>query len=218
MKPPSEDHDLIRWLDGEMDTAELAAFEVRLKQDPVLAKDAAELRALSAGIRTHLPAEMPIPHADFFNSQIQVRIAQMEADDARAKASALPRSASWFEWLRLPWLATAGAAALAVLGFVLLQPSGQPGSESAILSSYTPSSNVHARTFHDAAADATVLMLDGLDAVPAERKVSGVHAARSEWEPEVASTTLYDSHGSSLLMISSDARGNPMIWTKAPRG
>ena len=67
MKPPSEDHDLIRWLDGEMTDSEIAAFEARLKDDPLLSKEADELRALSTGIREHLPAEMRVPHADFFN-------------------------------------------------------------------------------------------------------------------------------------------------------
>jgi anti-sigma factor RsiW len=85
MKPPSEDHDLIRWLDGEMNDAERASFEARLKSDPMLAKEAEELRALSAGIQAHLPAEMKVPHADFFNSQIQVRIAQMDLDESRQK-------------------------------------------------------------------------------------------------------------------------------------
>lgn len=219
MKPPSEDHDLIRWLDGEMTAAECAAFEERLKQDPVLAKDAQELRALSAGIRAHLPASMDVPHADFFNSQIQVRIAQLETDDVRAKRLAPSAWASLFFWLRQPWLTAAGAVALAILGFVMLRPGVEgSASESSILSSYTPNSSVHARTFHDAGADATVLMLDGLDAIPAERKISGVHAVRSEWEPEVASTTLYDAHGASLLSISSDALGHPLIWSKSPRG
>ncbi len=220
MKPPSEDHDLIRWLDGEMTAAERAAFEGRLKQDPVLAKDAEELRALSAGIRAHLPATMEVPHADFFNSQIQVRMAQMENEDARASGqSATSAWASLFQWLRQPWLTAAGAVAVAILSFVMLRPGVESAAlESSILSSYTPNASVHAHTFHDAAADATVLMLDGLDAVPAERKISGVHAVRSEWEPQVASTTLYDSHGASLLSISSDALGQPIIWAKTPRG
>lgn len=218
MKPPSEDHDLIRWLDGEMTAAESAAFEERLKQDPVLAKDAQELRALSAGIRAHLPATMEVPHADFFNSQIQVRIAQLESEDARATARAPSAWAAVFQWLRQPWLTAASAVAVAVLSFVMLRP-GMEGSasESYILSSYTPNSSVHAHTFHDMDADATVLMLDGLDAVPAEKKISGVHAVRSEWEPEVASTTLYDAQGGSLLSISSDALGHPLIWSKSPR-
>jgi hypothetical protein len=46
----------------------------------MLAKEAQELRALSDRHSPHLPAEMNVPHADFFNSQIQVRIAQMEAE------------------------------------------------------------------------------------------------------------------------------------------
>ncbi len=220
MKLPSEDHDLIRWLDGEMTPAECAAFEERLKSDPALAKDAEQLRALSAGIRAHLPAEMPIPHADFFNSQIQVRLAQIETEEVRAIQATTPMWASLFQWLRQPWLTAAGAVALAVVSFVILHP-GTPEvttRESSVLSSYTPNSNVHARTFHDANAEATVLMLEGLDAVPAERKISGVHAVRSEWEPEVASTTLYDSEGTSLLSIASDALGHPTIWAKGPRG
>ena len=88
-------------------------------------------------------------------------------------------------------------------------------SESLILSSYTPNAHVQAHTFHDKAADATVLMLDGLDAVPAEKKVSGINVLRSEMEPALASTTLYDAQGALVLMISRDAVGNPMI---SPRG
>lgn len=218
MKPPSEDHDLIRWLDGEMTAAERASFEERLKQDPALARDAEELRALSAGIRAHLPAEMPVPHADFFNSQIQVRIAQMESEESRAKQSAAPGWGAWVQWLRQPWAAAACAAAVVVISFMVSRPGVEVSRESSILSSYTPNAKVHARTFHDNAAEATVLMLEGLEAVPAERKISGVHAVRSEWEPEVASTTLYDSNGTSLLMISSDALGHPIIWSKSPRG
>ncbi len=215
MKPPSEDHALTRWLDGEMSDAERATFEERLKHDPALAKEAHELRALSAGIRAHLPAEMEVPHADFFNSQIQVRIAQMESDDGGSMQAGTPVWAALLHWLRQPWLAAAGAVALAVVSFVLLRPAS---AESLILSSYTPNANVHARVFYDDTAAATVLMLEGLDAVPAKRTVSGISVQRSEMEPEFASTTLYNAEGSRLLMISRDAAGTPMIWTKTPRG
>lgn len=219
MKPPSENHDLIRWIDGEMKEAERASFEEQLKHDPVLAKEAQELRALSEGIRSHLSAEMKVPHADFFNSQIQVRIAQMEADEARAKQKS--GNADWsilLQWLRQPWFAAAGAVALAIIGFVALRPTADTPGESFILSSYAPNAHVQARTFHDAGADATVLMLDGLDAVPADRKVTGISVQHSETEPELASTTLYDAAGAALLTISRDAVGNPLIWTKAPQG
>jgi hypothetical protein len=214
MTPPSEEHDLIRWIDGEMNETERTAFEERLKQDPVLAKEARQMRELSTSLRAHLPAEMRVPHADYFNTQIEVRIAQMALDDTRAKLAA-PGWGAMLQWLRQPWFALAGTAALAVLGFFLLNPATGDASESMILSSYTPNTHVQARTYHDSAADATVLMLDGLDAVPAERKVSGINIQRSEVEPELASTTMFDAHGSPVLMISRDALGNPMI---TPRG
>ncbi|MFN0078210.1 MAG: anti-sigma factor family protein [Prosthecobacter sp.] len=218
MKPPSENHDLTRWLDGEINESERASFEERLKHDPALAKEAQELRALSATLRSHLSAEIKMPHADFFNSQIQVRISQMEADEPRSKQSAALDWATLLHWLRQPWFAAAGAVALAVLSFVLFRPASDAPTKSTILSSYTPNTHVRAHTFHDEAADATVLMLDGLDAVPAKKKISGISAQRSEIETEFASTTLYDATGARLLMISRDAVGTPLIWTKAPRG
>lgn len=218
MKPPSEEHDLVRWLDGEMTETERTAFEGRLKADAALAKEARELRALGVGIRAHLPAEMKVPHADFFNSQIEVRIAQMEMEDARRRQSkALPLE-SLFAWLRKPWLATAATVALAVLAFIWLHQDPGASSQSQILSSYTPNTSIHARAFHDDAAQATVLMLDGLDEMPADRKISGINVHHSQTDPEVAATTLFDATGSRVLMISRDAAGNPLFSTKTPRG
>lgn len=216
MKPPSENHDLIRWLDGEMTDAERAAFDAELKADPALAKEAEEMRSLSASLRTHLPAEMQVPHADFFNSQIQVRIAQMETEEARQKPASMLESL--FALFRQPWLAAAGAVALTVFGFFLLRPVSTDAGHSLILSSYAPGRGVEASTYHDAAADATVLMLDGLDEVPADRKISGISVHRSETEPEVAATTLFDAAGSPLLVISRDAAGHPLFLRNTPRG
>lgn len=210
MKHPSEEHDLIRWIDGEMNETESATFEERLKLDPALATEARQMRALSSTLRVHLPAEMKVPHADYFNTQIEVRINQMAQDDARAK-QASPGWGAALQWLRQPWFALAGTAALAVLGFFLLGPATGDASESMILSSYTPNTHVQARTFHDNGAEATVLMLDGLDAVPTERKVSGINIHRSEVEPELASTTMFNAHGTPVLMISRDSLGNPMM-------
>ena len=219
MKPPSEDHDLIRWLDGEMTDSEIAAFEARLKDDPLLSKEADELRALSTGIREHLPAEMRVPHADFFNSQIQVRIAQMDLNESRQKESGNQSLAVTFlTWLRQPWFATAGAVALAIVGFVLMRPETQSSGHSLILSSYTPGLGVEASTYHNIEADATVLMLDGLEDVPADHKISGLSVHHSDNQSEVAATTLFDGTGSPLLVISRDAVGHPLFLTKTPRG
>jgi hypothetical protein len=214
MKHPSEEHDLIRWVDGEMNENERIAFEESLKQDATLAREAQNMRALSATLRTHLPAEIHVPHADYFNTQIGVRITQMALDEVRSKQA----GTSWgsiLQWMRQPWFALAGATAVAVVGFILLQPATESSSESLILSSYTPNTHVQAHTYHDNNAGATVLMLDGLDAVPAARKISGINVHRSEVEPELAATTMYDEQGSALLQISRDALGNPVF---SPRG
>lgn len=210
MKHPSEEHDLVRWIDGEMNEAERATFEERFKHEPALATEARTMRAMSASLRAHLPAEMRVPHADYFNTQIEVRITQIALDEARAKQGGTGWSAA-LQWLRQPWFALAGTAALAVVGFVLLYPDTNGASESVILSSFAPNTHVQARSYHDSGAEATVLMLDGLDAVPAERKVSGINIQRSEVEPELASTTMFNGQGTAVLMISRDALGNHLI-------
>jgi hypothetical protein len=210
MKTPTEDHELIRWIDGEMNETERAMFEERLKQEPALETEARKMRALSISLRAHMPAEMRVPHADYFNTQIEVRITQMALDEARARQSASSLS-TLLQWLRQPWFALAGATALGVAAFVLMNPVGGDDTVSMILSSYTPNTKVQARTYHDHDADATVLMLDGLDAMPADRKITGLSIHRSEAEPELASTTMYDEQGAPVLMISHDALGNPLI-------
>lgn len=215
MKPPSENHELIRWLDGEMNAADRSAFEAQLAQDPALKREALEMKALSEGIRAHLPKEMDVPYGDFFNSQIQVRLAQMEVEEG-VRSSRFSVSTVW-QWLRQPWFAIAGAAAIAVISFLTLARDGSHA-DSQILSSYTPSAQVQARTFHDSEAQATVLMLDGLDAVPADRKVSGLNVHHSQTEAEIAATSLYDASGSRLLTISRDSGGNPFFWQTSPRG
>jgi hypothetical protein len=177
------------------------------------------LRALSTGIREHLPAEMRVPHADFFNSQIQVRISQMDLDENRRKESGNQSlTVTLLTWLRHPWFATAGAVALAILGFVLMRPETQNSGHSLILSSYTPGLGVEASTYHDIEADATVLMLDGLEDVPADHKISGLSVHSSVNQSKVATTTLFDATGSPLLVISRDAVGHPLFLTNTPRG
>lgn len=214
MKPPSDEHALTRWIDGEMDENERKKFEERLERDSILAQEAEKLRTLSSSIRAHLPAEMDVPHADFFNSQIEIRIAQMDLEQSRTR----PPEISWrsiFQWIPSSWIIPVSAVALAVFAGVQLWPSSKTTAESIILSSYTPDTRVQARSFHDAEAEATVLLLDGLDAVPSAKKISGINVHRSEIEPEMASTSLYDAHNARMLMISADAVGRPLI---SPRG
>ncbi len=210
MKTPSEDHDLIRWLDAEMTDAERASFSARLESDPALKAEVELMQRMSADLRTHLPAEMPVPYGDFFNSQIQVRLAQEEP-------LSIPETrASWLDWLRMPTL-IAATAAVAIAGFLIMQQ-GPAAGDSVVLSIYVPNTSVQARSFHSDEANATVLMLDGMEAMPADRKIVGYHIERSETDQEVATTTLYGERGEVVLVVSKDARNQPRLLSSTPRG
>ena len=215
MKTPSEDHDLIRWLDGEMNAAELARFTARLESDPALKSEAEMMQRMSSDLRSSLPAEMPVPFGDFFNSQIQMRIAK--EDSATPDIQESP--SSWMDWFRLPGFATlAAVTAAAVIAAVMIFQQ-KPSGDSYVLSTYAPNQNVQVSSYHSKDAHATVLILEGLEELPADRKIVGYHIERSETDQEVAATTLYGDRGEILLVVSKDARNQPRLLAEAnPRG
>lgn len=215
MKTPTEDHDLIRWLDGEMDAAERARFALRLESDPELKAETDFMQRMCADVRTSLPAEMPVPFGDFFNSQIQLRISQEEAAGVPEPQPAV----GWRDWFRLPGFATLAAvtAAVVIAGVMIVQQ--PPSSESLVLSTYAPSQGVQVNSFHSGDARATVLMLNGLEDIPADRKIVGYHIERSETDQQVATTTLYGDRGEVVLVVAKDARNQPRLLAAAtPRG
>lgn len=182
MKTPIEDHELTRWLDEELPPADRARFEARLESDISLKAEVDAFQKLRADLRACLPSDMPVPHADFFNSQIQVRIAQMETEETGSRAPH-GAAAGWFSWLRLPTFATAAAAVIAVTAAAVWiwnaeSPKGDREDLAQITTSventYTPNPAVQIHSFHSNAADATVLMLDGLDEIPANMLLAGI--------------------------------------------
>jgi anti-sigma-K factor RskA len=216
MNTPPEDHDLIRWLDDEMTNAERTAFESRLDADPKLKAEAEEMRQLSQSLRNHVPREMPVPHADFFNSQIQVRISQLEMDEQRA-AARRGASSSWLGgfWMRL----LIPAAALVMVGMGWLALHTPPAAGSVVVSIYTPDSRVQAATVENVEAQATVLLLEGLDAMPADQNVAGLSVHHAETDSALATTTLFGKDGQVLLVMGKDPHNQPLMFTHGnPRG
>lgn len=214
MKTPPEDHDLLRWLDGEMSAAERERFESRLSADPALKAEAELMQRLSADLRMHLPAELPVPYGDFFNNQIQLRLTQEENQQVRPQAAVK----GWFSWVRLQWLTPAALAAVVALAALTAWQKGAPmaGSDTYVHSIYVPNSGVQARSFHSADAKATVLMLEGLEEMPADRKIVGFNITHSETDQSVAATTLFDAEDKAVAVISKDARSQPVLLTSSP--
>lgn len=204
MKTPDDDQLLARWLDNELSPAERTRFEAMLAADPALREEAESMKKIGDAIRANVTFEREVPHADFFNSQIQEAIAADQRAQARSKAGTASAT-SWFDWLRAPW-AMAGAAAVLALGFFLLRSEGP---RTQILSLYAPNAAVQAEVSYSEDAEATVLLLDGLDAIPAEHNVAGITVHHSETDTEVATTTLFGEDGGVLLVMAKDAAGRP---------
>ncbi len=160
MKPFEEQ--FTAWADGKLSGPELAAFEKELERHPEAMSERADAQKLGAFLREN-PTAPKLTNADFFNLQIQQRIA---ADRPREKA------AGWF-W-SLPRLAWAGAACLLVAGvmFQTLIPTGSTVSEAdpyfaQVVESWTSEPGVSANTVYNPRDNVTVLWLDGLDYIPA---------------------------------------------------
>ena len=216
MKTPPDENQIVRWLDGEMDAAEKAAFEAHLSADSALRAEVESLGRLGDVLRKNIPADREVPHGDFFNSQIQVRIAQEEMDRAR-ESRTRAAGGGWLDWFRTPWFSAAATAAVALLAFAIWQNRGaSPSGSSVVLSTYAPNPDVQARAFHSDDAEATVLMLDGLAALPADRKIVGHSVRRSETDQQMATTTLFSDDGQVLLVLAKDGRDQPRLLEHTP--
>lgn len=208
MNPNPDEQLLARWLDGEMDADERASFDARLKTDPALRAEAESLQSLRAAFQEGFPRIAEVPHADFFNSQIQQRIAELRRDEGKTAPAAA--GLSWFGLLR-PWILGAAAASCALIA-LLQWPARTTGSASTlVLSTYAPNATVKANTFHSNDANATVLMLDGLDTIPADKKVVGFRVHHSETDPQVAMTTMFSDKGEVVMVLSKDGRNQPRV-------
>ena len=211
MKTPDHNETLHRWLDGELNPAERTAFEAEMQRNPALREEADMMKRIGESMRASVPMEMSVPHADFFNSQIMDRITQMQQSEDRAKAK--PGNAfAWLDWLRAPW-ALAGAVALIAVGVFLSQSIGG-NSRTQVMSFYAPNPNVKAQSSYNTGAEATVLMLDGLDAFPADKSIAGFKVHHSENDAEMATTTLFDDKGGVLLVMASDSNNQPHLLVR----
>ena len=164
MKPFEEQ--FTAWADGKLSGPELAAFEKEVAQHPDAMRDRRAAQQLGKLLREN-PTVPALTNEDFFNLQIQQRIA---ADRPREKRGG--SGAGWF-W-SLPRLVWAGAAGLLIAGvmFKTLIPTGPTLSETdpyfaQVVESWTSEPGVSANTVYNSKDNVTVLWLDGLDYIPA---------------------------------------------------
>lgn len=166
MKPFEEQ--FTAWVDGKLSGPELAVFEKELEQHPEAFGDRDDAQKLGALLRGN-PTAPKLANADFFNLQIQQRLA---ADRPRERV--VEKAAGWF-W-SLPRLLMGGATCLLLAGvmFKTLIPSGSTASDgesspyfAQVVESWTSEPGISANTVYNPKDNVTVLWLDGLDYLPA---------------------------------------------------
>ncbi len=168
---------LALWLDDELDGEELAAVEAWARTRPEHLAAREEARRWRNTIRSVVPASEEPPFPDFFNSRIAKAIREAEPRPALPAA----RTPWWRGWL-LPSSAFAGMALAFWLG--TLTDGARTGGMPAV---YTPQTGVDAEWFASAPADATVIVLQGVDAIPDSLDL-GETAALAPWSHEGPAT------------------------------
>ncbi|MCW1916172.1 hypothetical protein OJ996_21460 [Luteolibacter sp. GHJ8] len=156
---------LALWVEDELDSASAAGVEAWAATQPewlARREDARQLKALFR--RANMPSAEEPPYADFFNSRISREIAR-EAAAAAPAAPAPARERNFFRWL-LPATAVAGMALCFWAGTRLVPSAPAPVTVEAPPVLYTPEKGVNAEYFASSSADAEVIVLDGVAAIP----------------------------------------------------
>jgi hypothetical protein len=157
---------LALWLEDELAGEELAAFEKRAAQDPALLAAREDARRWRAMMVDAMPGEIEPPYPEFFNHRIEKSIRDLQSAGVPASR---PRFAP------RAWLMPLAACACIVLAFWLgaknagtpeIDVSGAPRAIPVEPVIYTPEKGVHAEWFDSAGAVATVIVLDGVSAIP----------------------------------------------------
>jgi hypothetical protein len=207
MKPQDEER-ITRWIDGDLSDSDV---EDLLAAHPELLDAKSQSKSLGNLLRKELDSGEKIPYADFFNHQLMKRI----EDDAEAPASTPAEKEALAEAMfprfmffkKFAAFAAIGVAAVfAIILFVSVQDSG-----SAIVSTYTPDPKLEAKTFFSDEANATVLLIEGLDEIPAQREVTGVQAVGYVPHDGASHFTLYSTSQIPMLVLALDNARRPHI-------
>jgi hypothetical protein len=158
---------LARWLEDDLQGAELAAFEESIHQDRDLYAQRALVRALRQDMAAVMPAVEEPAYPEFFNSRIEKSIRGL------SERPAAERRWFWRGW----WMPAAAAAGMAMTFWLGMQAGGRqelvatpppPVEPLTVVEPglYTPERGVDAEWFASEEAAATVIVLEGVAAIP----------------------------------------------------
>jgi hypothetical protein len=159
---------LALWLDDELSGDEHAEMEAWAITQPEQLAAREELRSYRKAMAATIPASEEPPYSDFFLSRVNQGIRDLKVVEAPVSQTSAPVS-FWKSWL-MPAAACAGM----ILAFGVGRNSGEPDQVVKWKPSpmnvtpvvYTPEEGVEAQWFASNKASATVIVLEGVTAIP----------------------------------------------------
>ena len=156
---------LALWLDDELTGDDLAAMDAWAAQLPEQLAAREELRSYRKMMAAALPVSEEPPYPDFFLSRVNQGIRDLQAAE-KASAPVAASTPFWKSWL-MPLAACAGM----VLAFGIGRNTTDSGKPLAVVPQispvvYTPEEGVDAEWFASTNAGATVIVLQGVSAIP----------------------------------------------------
>jgi hypothetical protein len=191
MNMPPDDAMLALWLEDELDGEDFAKVEAWAQSQPDQLAMRESARKWKAMINAGIPATEEPPYPDFFNARIARSISQQKVQQAPEAKPA--NSIPFWRKFALPLAAGVGMAFTFWLGIhsrsipvvESIAEMTAPGemtqladaSENLPATVYTPENGVRAECFDSDAASATVVILEGLAAIPKETDLTRLTAA-----------------------------------------
>jgi len=164
MKP--DETTLALWLDDELTGSDLASVEAWAATQPEQLAAREEIRRWREMVTSNMAASVEPPYPDFFNS----RILQSIREQAPVPTPPEKKPLLWKSWF-MPIAACAGMAFTFWAGMKTqavpeIDVAGAPRAIPVDPVVYTPENGVNAEWFTSSEASATVIVLNGINAIP----------------------------------------------------
>ncbi|RYD21327.1 MAG: hypothetical protein EOP88_11785 [Verrucomicrobiaceae bacterium] len=173
MNTNPDESTLALWLDDELTGEELAAVEAWAASQPEQLAAREEIRQWRKTVATALPAVEEPPYPDFFNSRVMQAIREQTPVTAPSPAAqpAARKSFGWNSWF-MPLAACAGMALAFFVGSKTAKTpeiditANAPRAIPVEPVLYTPEKGVNAEWIANNEASASVIVLNGVAAIP----------------------------------------------------
>lgn len=145
--------------------------------------------AMSSSIREHVKADVEPPYPDFFNQKILRAIESEEVVAQSERSQEAKGMRGFWQWVTAPVAIPMAMGAMALCFYLGTQFDNPPPVDGGALtvvtptpagSVYTPDGAVSAAMFKSDKAEATVIVLEGLDDIPDDLEMAGGPSVTSE--------------------------------------